>query len=73
VEQTHYKLITTEEWRVEDDKGNPVKYDDGRPNKGQMNLWNRPLATIYHQDIDDDKVGEIIDKRHSLHNRAILN
>lgn len=73
VTQTHYKLITTEEWRVEDDKGNPVKYEDGRPNKGTNELGIVPLVTIYHQDIDDDKIGESLIKDIVYINRSILN
>ena len=71
--QTHYKLITREEWRVEDADGNPVKYDDGRPNKGPNELKAVPLVTMYHQDIDDDKIGESLIKDIVYINRAILN
>ena len=73
VEETHYKLISTEEWRVEDGKGNPVKYEDGRPNKGTNELGIVPIITIYHQDIDDDKIGESLIKDIVYINRAILN
>lgn len=73
VTQTHYKLITREEWRVEDSDGNPVKYDDGSPNKGPNEIGVVPLITTYHQDIDDDKIGESLIKDIVYINRAILN
>jgi hypothetical protein len=73
VTQTHYKLITREEWRVEDSDGNPVKYDDGSPNKGPNELGIVPLITMYHQDVDDDKIGESLIKDIVYINRTILN
>jgi hypothetical protein len=72
-EETHYKLITTEEWRIEDEDGKPVKFDDGAPNKGKNELGRVPLVTVYHRDLDDDKVGESMLKDIVYINRIILN
>lgn len=71
--QEHYKLITLKDWRIEDDSGLPVKFEDGRPNKGKNELGIIPMATIYNKDIDDDKVGESMIKDIVYINRAILN
>jgi len=72
-EETHYKLITRDEWRIEDEDGLPVKFEDGSSNKGPNPLGIIPLATIYHKDIEDDKVGESLLKDIVYINRAILN
>lgn len=71
--QTHYKMISKEEWRIEDGEGKPVKFDDKRPNKGPNELGIVPMVTMYHQDIDDDKIGESLIKDIVFINRAILN
>lgn len=72
--ETHYKLITREEWRVEDEDGNPVQYpEEGRESSGS-NPWGIiPMVTMYHKDIEDNKVGESILKDIVYVNRAILN
>ena len=72
-EQLHYKLITRDKWKVEDDKGNAATYDDGAPNSGPNALGIVPLVTMYHKDIDDNKVGESMLKDIVFINRAILN
>jgi hypothetical protein len=71
--KTHYKLITTTEWRIEDDEGNPAKFSNGAPNKGTNELGIVPMATLYHRDIDDDRIGESMLKDIVHINRAILN
>ena len=71
--ETHYKLITTEEWRVEDGKGNPVTYEDGTPSKGKNALGMIPIATMYNNDIDDNMIGESMLKDIVYINRAIFN
>lgn len=72
-EELHYKLITTEEWKIEDEDGNPVKFEDGSPNKGKNTLGIVPFCTLYHQDIDDDLVGESMLSDIVYINRIILN
>jgi hypothetical protein len=71
--ETYYKLITTEEWRVEDRDGKPFSYDDKTPNKGKNPLGVVPLATMYHTDVNDDKMGESLIKDIVYVNRTILN
>jgi hypothetical protein len=70
---TYYKLITTDEWRVEDSEGQPFTYDDKTPNKGKNLLGIVPLATMYHTDVNDDKIGESLIKDIIYVNRTILN
>lgn len=71
--ETHYKLITREEWKIEDEEGNPVTFEDGSPNRGRNELGKIPLVTLYHRDIDDDKVGESMLKDIVYINRIIMN
>lgn len=73
-EETHYKLITRDEWRVEDQNGNPVQYpEEGKESKG-TNPWKIvPIITMYHKDVEDNKVGESILKDIVYVNRVILN
>lgn len=71
--EKHYKLITRDEWRVEDENGNLVKFEDGGPSKGENKLGIVPIATLYHKDLDDDRVGESSLKDIVYINRAILN
>jgi len=73
IEEVHYKLITTTEWRVEDDKGQPVTYDDDSPSSGKNPLGMVPIATMYNNDIDDNMVGESMLKDIVYINRAIFN
>jgi len=72
-EEIHYTLITREEWRVEDDKGNLVQFDDGEPASGRNKLGIIPLATLYHEDIDNNLIGESMLKDIVYINRIILN
>lgn len=71
--ENYYKLITVDEWRVEDEKGQPFSYDDKTPNKGKNTLGIVPIATMYHTDLNDDKVGESLIKDIVYVNRTILN
>ena len=71
-EETHYRLITTEEWRIEDQDGKPVDLPD-MESKGRNELGIIPMATIYHRDQNDDKVGESLIKDIAYINRTILN
>ena len=69
-----YKLITREEWRIEDQDGNPVKFEDGRPSNGKNALGIVPIATMYHSSADDDdKIGESMLKDIVYINRIIMN
>jgi len=62
-----YKLITRDEWRVEDEKGNNLR-------SGPNNLGEVPLITCYHKDIFGDKmVGESLIKDIAYVNRIIFN
>ena len=73
-EEEHYKLITREEWSIEDKDGNPVKFpDEGQENKGQNTLGIVPITTMYHKDIDNNRIGESLIKDIAYINRAILN
>lgn len=73
VEEEHYKLITRTDWRIEDKDGNPVQLADGMPNSGKNEWGIIPLVTMYHKDINDDRVGESMLKDIAYINRAILN
>jgi len=72
-EKNHYHLITTKEWRIEDEKGAPADLGEGVSVKGTNELGIVPLVTVYHKDIDNDKVGESMIKDIVYINRAILN
>jgi hypothetical protein len=71
--ENHYKLITTTEWKIEDDKGELVIFDDGRPNSGPNPHGSIPLVTLYHKDIDNDLIGESLLKDIVYINRIIMN
>jgi len=73
VQEDHYKLITTTDWRVENEDGIIVTFDDGAPAKGDNKLGIVPIVTMYHKDINDDKVGESMIKDIVYVNRTILN
>lgn len=72
-EQTHYKLITTEKWEIQDSSGAAVTFEDGTPNQGTNELGYIPMVTLYHKNIDDNKIGESMLKDIIYINRAILN
>jgi len=69
----HYRLITKEMWRVEDEDGNLVKYPDGSPAEGENKLGIVPVITVYHRESDKDKIGESLLKDIVYVNRAIMN
>ncbi len=71
--ETHYRLITTTDWRIEDKEGKPVVFADGSPSSGKNNLGIIPMATLYHEDLDDNKVGESMLKDIVYINRVIMN
>ena len=73
IQEDHYKLITRDEWRVEDEDGIIVTFDDGAPNRGKNELGIVPIVTMYHKDINDDKVGESMIKDIVYVNKTILN
>jgi hypothetical protein len=71
--ETHYRLITTKDWRIEDKDGKPVSFDDGTKAAGTNTLGLIPIATMYHKDIVDNKIGESLIKDIVYVNRTILN
>ena len=72
-EKDHYKLITPKEWRIVDEDDNPAELSEGIPNSGPNKLGFVPIITLYHRDLDNDKIGESILKDVVYVNRAILN
>jgi hypothetical protein len=72
-EEKHYKLITKEDWRIEDEDGNPPKFEDGAPSNGPNSLGFIPIATMYHKYVAEDKIGESMLKDIVYVNRTILN
>ena len=72
--ETHYKVITTEEWWIEDEDGNKVKFDEeGAKSEGPNGLGFIPIFTLYNKEGEDDKVGESMLKDIAYINRIILN
>ena len=71
--ETHYKLITKESWRIEDEDGNLVQFEDDSPAEGVNELGYVPLVTLYHEDLDDDKIGDSMLKDIVYINRIIMN
>lgn len=71
--QTHYKLITRDYWEISDEEGNPVKFNDGSPNKGKHDFGIVPMITLYNKDTGDDKIGESMLKDIVYVNIMILN
>lgn len=70
---THYKVITKEEWWIEDEDGNKAKFEDDTESSGTNPLGIVPMVTMYHKDMEDDKVGESLLKDIVFINRAIFN
>lgn len=70
--ETLYKIITKDEWWVEDEEGKPAKFDDKEPNKGKNALGFVPIYTLYNIEGEDDKVGESMLKDIAYVNRIIL-
>lgn len=73
ITEKHYKLISREGWHIENEDGDLVILPDGELSKGENKLGFIPLTTMYHTDIDNDRVGESLLKDISFVNRAILN
>jgi len=72
--ETHYKLITTDSWEIQDEDGQLVQFDDGRPAKGKNALGIVPIATMYNgSNYGDNKVGESLIKDIVYVNREIMN
>ena len=73
-EETHYKIITTEEWWIEDETGAKVKFDEeGAKSEGTNELKFIPIYTLYNKEGEDDKVGESMLKDIAYINRIVLN
>jgi len=72
-EETHYKLITTEKWWIEDEDGNKIKFEDGSKSEGENKLGFIPIYTLYNKEGEDDKIGESMLKDIAYVNRIILN
>ena len=69
-----YLLMTKTGWRYEDDEGKPFKFEeDDRDVSGENELGFVPMVTLYHKDIDDNRVGESMLKDIVFVNRIILN
>lgn len=74
VTSIYYKVITRTEWWIEDEDGERISsFPDGTPASGDNTLGIVPIATMYHTEIDDDKVGESILKDIVYINIAIMN
>jgi|GEM_PF-1725860 len=73
VEQTLYKVITLEEWWIEDEDGGKVKFEDGSISEGTNELGIIPIVTMYHKDLSNNKVGESLLKDIVYVNRIIMN
>lgn len=71
--ENSYMLITKSEWRYEDSSGKPFKFESGKKSSGDNKLGFVPLITLYHKDIDDDRIGESMLKDIVYINRAIFN
>ena len=74
-EEIHYKVITTEEWWIEDKDGNKVKFEEEeRKSEGINKLGFIPIVTLYNIDTgEDNKVGESLLKDIVRVNRIIMN
>jgi hypothetical protein len=72
-EEEHFLVYTKEEWWIEDQDGNKIKLGDKEESSGKNPLGYIPLVTIYHNTMEDDKVGESLLKDIVYINRTILN
>jgi len=73
-DEIHYKVITTEEWWIENEDGEKVKFEeDERESEGTNELGFIPIYTLYNKEGEDDKVGESLLKDIAYVNRIILN
>ena len=73
-DKVYYKLINREEWWIEDADGKKAPtFPDGTPTSGKNGLGMIPLCTMYHTEVDDDKIGESLLKDIVHINITILN
>ena len=72
-DHTYYKVITLEEWWVEDEDGAKVTFADGTVSAGTNELGIIPIVTMYHKDTGNDKIGESLIKDIVYINQAIMN
>ena len=72
-EKLLYKIITREDWRIEDEDGEKVTFADGSPSEGPNDLGVVPIVTMYHKDLSNNKVGESLLKDIVYVNRIIMN
>jgi hypothetical protein len=73
-EQTLYKLISKDEWYIEDEDGNTPKFDEeGRETSGNNSLGFVPIVSLYSKDLEDDKIGKSLLKDIVNINRIIFN
>ncbi len=69
-----FLLLTKDTWTFEDDEGNPFEFEEeGRESSGTNELGFIPIITLYHKDIDNDRVGESMLKVIVYVNRVIMN
>lgn len=73
-DKTLYKLITKDEWWIEDEDGNTPKFEgeDKEPN-GKNELGFIPLVSLYNKSLEDDKIGKSLLKDIVYINRIIFN
>lgn len=73
-EEEHYKLITRDDWKIQDQDGNPAKLDEGIPNSGTNELGMVPLVTLFHKNMTgEEMIGDSLIKDIFYINRTILN
>lgn len=73
-EEQHFKVITKEEWWIENEEGDKVKFDEeGRESQGTNELGFIPIYTLYNKEGEDDKVGESMLKDIAYVNKIVLN
>jgi len=72
-EEVHYKLITRDSWRIEDEDGELVQFEDGRRAEGTNELGIVPIISLYHDNSKNSKIGKSLLKDIVYINRSILN
>ena len=73
IEETHYKIITTDEWWIENEKGKPITFADGTESKGKNSLGFIPIYTMYRKESEVDKIGVSMLTDIAGINRIIMN
>jgi len=71
--ETQYRLITREDWKILTEDGETFKFDEGEESAGTNELGEIAIVSLYHKNIDDNKIGESLLKDIVYINRAILN